>query len=316
MILLLGATGYVGQAFAEELRRRGVSFHALSRKDVDYTRFETFFPWLQKNRPTFVINAAGYTGKPNVDACEEHKADTLLGNVNFPQMMAQCCATLDIPYGQVSSGCIYAGGKVKEGNGWRIERDLNQEKYRQLALEKPDHLKGFVEDDIPNFTFRQPPCSFYSGTKALGEEVLHGVGNGYLWRLRIPFDHRDNPRNYLSKVQNYSKVYDNLNSISHLNDFVSACLDLIERKAPWGTYNVVNPGYVSTRWVVEQIQEILKPNRSFEFWESDEVFYAQAAKTPRSNCLMEPAALESVGIQLRPVEEAVRSALQNWVKLS
>ena len=52
---------------------------------------------------------------------------------------------------------------------------------------------------------------------------MEGVGRGYLWRLRIPFDEFDNPRNYLSKVQNYAKVYDNVNSISHRGDFVSAC---------------------------------------------------------------------------------------------
>ena len=40
MILLLGATGYVGQAFASELRRRGHSFIPLTRKAIDYTRFE------------------------------------------------------------------------------------------------------------------------------------------------------------------------------------------------------------------------------------------------------------------------------------
>lgn len=314
MILVLGATGYVGQAFVEELQRRGRSYRALSRSEVDYTRFNELYPYLKEHRPAFIVNAAGYTGKPNVDACEDHKADTLLGNVNFPQMLAQCCATLGIPYGQVSSGCIYSGGKVREDGGWRIERDLNQEKYRRIALETPDQLAGFVEEDEPNFTFRTPPCSFYSGTKALGEEVLAGVGEGYLWRLRIPFDHRDNPRNYLSKIQNYAKVYDNLNSISHLGDFVGACLDLYEKKAPWGTYNVVNPGYVSTRWVVEQIQNILKPNRPFEFWASDEEFYAQAAKTPRSNCIMEAGKLESVGIRLRPVEEAVHDSLKNWSK--
>ena len=30
---------------------------------------------IRETKPTFLINAAGYTGKPNVDACEKHKAD-------------------------------------------------------------------------------------------------------------------------------------------------------------------------------------------------------------------------------------------------
>ncbi|HEY4952344.1 MAG TPA: sugar nucleotide-binding protein, partial [Verrucomicrobiae bacterium] len=80
MILLLGASGYIGEAFAKELRRRKTDFVSLSRKQMDYTRFDTLLEFLEAKKPEFVINAAGYTGKPNVDACELHKADTLQGN--------------------------------------------------------------------------------------------------------------------------------------------------------------------------------------------------------------------------------------------
>ena len=76
--------------------------------------------------------------------------------------------------------------------------------------------------------------------------------------MRIPFDEFDGARNYLSKVQRYAKVYDNVNSISHRADFVKACLDLWERRAPFGTYNVTNPGFVTTRHVVELIEKILQ----------------------------------------------------------
>jgi len=40
MILLLGGTGYIGQAFASELQRRNKQFISLSRSEVDYTRFD------------------------------------------------------------------------------------------------------------------------------------------------------------------------------------------------------------------------------------------------------------------------------------
>ena len=53
------------------------------------------------------------------------------------------------------------------------------------------------------FLFVRPPCSFYSGTKALGEEVLEGAENCFVWRLRIPFNHEPSPRNYLQKLLNY-----------------------------------------------------------------------------------------------------------------
>jgi len=58
MILLLGATGYIGQAFARALRRRKDSFIPLSRNAFDYTRFEFLFDYVRKIGPDLVINAA------------------------------------------------------------------------------------------------------------------------------------------------------------------------------------------------------------------------------------------------------------------
>jgi dTDP-4-dehydrorhamnose reductase len=133
-----------------------------------------------------------------------------------------------------------------------------------------------------------------------------------VWRLRIPFDDEDNARNYLSKIQRYSKVYDNVNSLSHRGDFARACLDLWELKAPFGTYNVTNPGFVTTRQVVQMIQRIRKPQRTFEYWADDDEFYRTAAQTPRSNCVLDVAKLLATGVSLRPVANALEDSLANW----
>ncbi|HEX3797843.1 MAG TPA: sugar nucleotide-binding protein [Verrucomicrobiae bacterium] len=312
MILLLGATGYIGEAFARELRQRNQAFTALSRRDVDYTRFDVLLEYLRSARPAFLVNAAGYTGKPNVDACETAQADTLQGNTLLPATIAHACEATNTPWGHVSSGCIFAGAKVNRNGHLTVEKDLTRPELKDLAAKNPSAILGFTETDEPNFSFRRPPCSFYSGTKALGEEAIHGIGQGYVWRLRIPFDEVDNARNYLSKVQRYPKVYDNVNSISHRADFVKACLDLWKLRAPFGIYNVTNPGFVTTRQVVEKVERILKPARHFEFWESDEEFYRVAAKTPRSNCVMDAAKLLGAGVKIRPVDEALDDSLMNW----
>jgi dTDP-4-dehydrorhamnose reductase len=312
MILLLGASGYIGKAFVHELTRCKTDFIPLTRQQVDYTRFEALLEFLKTKKPAFVINAAGYTGKPNVDACELHKADTLQGNSLFPQTVAQACATVGIPWGHISSGCIYSGAKIVEDGKVRAEKDFTKPELRALVEKSPQSIQGFTETDIPNFSFRDGPCSFYSGTKALGEEAIAGIGQSYVWRLRIPFDEFDNARNYLSKVQRYPKVYDNVNSISHRADFVKACLDTWELRAPFGIYNVTNPGFVTTRHVVEQIEKILKPAKKFEFWASDEEFYKVAAKTPRSNCVMDTTKLLAAGVKIRGVEEALEDSLKNW----
>ncbi len=312
MILLLGAAGYIGVAFANELLRRKKEFVPLSRQQADYTRFDILLAFLISKRPEFVINCAGYTGKPNVDACEIAKADTLMGNTLLPQTIAQACSAANIPWGHVSSGCIFSGAKIVENGHPRVEKDMTRPEARALVENSPEKIQGFTEADTPNFSFRDLPCSFYSGSKALGEEAIAGAGHGYVWRLRIPFDEFDNSRNYLSKLQRYPKIYDNVNSISHRGDFVRACLDLWEKRAPFGTYNVTNRGFVTTRQAVALIEKILKPGRKFEFWKDDNEFYRQAAKTPRSNCVMDVSKLLAAGVPMRDVHEALEDSLKNW----
>ena len=312
MIVLLGASGYIGEAFERVIRERGYPLTPVSRKYLDYTRFEALVDFIKTVKPSLLINAAGYSGKPNVDACETARAETLAGNTLLPQTIAHACAVTGTPWGHVSSGCIYSGAKIVLNGQIRAEKDFTKPELRHLAESDPSAVRGYTETDEPNFSFRDLPCSFYSGTKALAEEAIVGVGQSYIWRLRIPFDEIDHSRNYLSKVQRYEKVYDNVNSISHRGDFAKACLDLWQARAPFGIYNVTNPGYITTREVVEMIQRILKPKRQFEFWASDDEFYKFGAITPRSNCVMDMKKLLSTGIKLRPVDEALEDVLRNW----
>jgi dTDP-4-dehydrorhamnose reductase len=312
MIVLLGASGYIGEAFARELQSRGSPFIPLSRRNVDYTKFVELLRFLRETKPTFLVNAAGFTGRPNVDACEIAKADTVAGCVLLPEVIAQACEVAGIPWGHVSSGCIYSGAKIIEAGKARVEKDMTHPELRMLVEKKPECIYGFTENDTPNFSFRDLPCSFYSGCKALAEEAIAETSRHYSWRLRIPFDEWDSPRNYLSKVQRYSKVYDNVNSVSHRGEFVRACLDLWERRAPFGVYNVTNPGFITTRRVVELVQAVLRPSRSFEFWNNDEEFYRVAAKTPRSNCVLDVSKLLATGVQIRPVEDAIEASLREW----
>ncbi|HVT73395.1 MAG TPA: sugar nucleotide-binding protein [Lacunisphaera sp.] len=288
MILLLGGSGYVGQAYQALLTQRGLAFRNLRRAECDYANGKTLEALLRREKPEFLINAAGYTGKPNVDACEVHKAECLFGNAVLPGVIAAACAAAGVPWGHVSSGCIYNGAK-------------------------PDG-SGFREDDPPNFTFRSPPCSFYSGTKALGEEVLAGAPEVYVWRLRIPFNEVDNPRNYLTKLLRYPTLLEATNSISQLEEFCAATLACWEKRVPFGTYNVTNPGHVTTHEIVELIRRTGVANREFRFFRDEADFMAKAAKTPRSNCVMDSSKLASVGITLTEVHAAVERDLRRWTR--
>lgn len=286
MIIILGGSGYVGSAYQEMLRSRGIDYINLARADVDYTDTATLLAFLRKHKPKFLINAAGYTGKPNVDACEQDKANCLFGNAVLPDRVAQACAEAGVPWGHVSSGCIFTGAR-------------------------PDG-SGFTEEDPPNFTFRQNNCSFYSGSKALGEEVLEKYENVYLWRLRIPFNNEDNPRNYITKLLRYEKLLDATNSISHLGEFVASTFACFEKGVPFGTYNVTNPGSVTARQIIELVKKHGISDKNFSFFQNEAEFMQKAASTPRSNCVMDSSKLASVGIEMSPVVECLARCLENW----
>jgi UDP-glucose 4,6-dehydratase len=60
------------------------------------------------------------------------------------------------------------------------------------------------------------------------------------------------------------------------------------------------------------IEKFLKPARKFGFWSGDEEFYHFAAKTPRSNCVMDVSKLLAAGVKIRPVGEALEDSLKKW----
>ncbi len=287
MIVLLGASGYIGSAFLKRLAVHNIECMAVSRRQIDYTQPHLLQNLLRSIPVDFLINCSGYTGRPNVDGCELNQETCFRANVDLPVTIANVCNELKLCWGHVSSGCIYNGSS---------SRDL-----------------GFTEDDTPNFSFDSPPCSFYSGTKALSESKLTGFENIYLWRPRMPFSHIDGPRNYLSKLLRYERLLNVTNSISHLDEFVDACIECWLRRVPTGTYNVVNSGAVTTVEIVESIQRILRPGKDFQFFLDEMQFMREAAIAPRSNCILDNRKLLSVGIRMRSAHDAIEEALMHWL---
>ena len=284
MIILLGKTGFIGSQVLESVNQAGLKISGISRNDIDYYNYTELRNFLSEVNASFLINCAGFTGKPNVDACETAKYECLQGNAILPGIIREVCEDLKIPWGHVSSGCIYSGRRP-DGGGWR-------------------------EDDEPNFSFRSPPCSFYSGTKALGEEVLEGAENCFVWRLRIPFNHESSPRNYLQKLLNYENLLEAENSVSHLEEFCQKCIECFTKDVEPGIYNMTNPGSITTSQVTEWMIEEGLTDKQFNFFKSEEEFMEKAAKTPRSNCVLDTSKAEKAGIAMRPVEEAMIDSIR------
>ena len=286
MIIVLGGSGYIGAKLVDALTSRGDNFMTLTRSSCDYYDVPTLSAVLADTDAKFLINAAGFTGRPNVDACEYQKADCLLGNAVLPGRIRQACEATSTPWIHVSSGCIYTGSRM-DG-------------------------QGFTERDTPNFCFRTDNCSFYSGTKALGEEVLSDARDCYVLRLRIPFDNVDSPRNYLSKLIRYERLLDARNSLTDLGEFARACLHCIDDRPTPGIYNATNSGSVSTREVVDLIRVNGVSDKTFQFFESEAEFMQEAAETPRSNCILDNRKAIAAGFPLTEVTESLNRAMREW----
>ena len=283
-VAVIGSRGFVGKVFTDALGASDCTVIKVLRSKLNIFNSLELREVLRIKGVQLLINCAGFTGKPNVDACESAKYASLQGNAVLPGILREVCEDLNIPWGHVSSGCIYSGRR-EDGGGWS-------------------------EEDEPNFSFRSPPCSFYSGTKALGEEVLEGAENCFVWRLRIPFNHEPSPRNYLQKLLNYENLLEAENSVSHLEEFCQKCIECFTKEVEPGIYNMTNPGSINTRQVTEWMIDEGLTDKQFKFFDSEDDFMSKAAIAPRSNCVLDTTKAEKAGIGMRPVEEAMIDSIR------
>lgn len=267
-VVLFGAKGYLGEHF------RRVYPDAVC-PSVDIADRSAVAAVLDTEKPDVVINAAGKTGRPNVDWCEDHKEETLHANVTGPLVLLEECRARGIYWVHLSSGCIYTGDNGGE---------------------------GFTEDDEPNFS-----GSFYSRTKAWSEQILKEFPVLIL-RLRMPFDNSINERSLLMKIRKFSKVNEVKNSVTYLPDFIEAARMLIERRKT-GIFNVVNPGSMSPYSIIELYRNIVDSNHQVERLPLEQL--GQVSKAGRSNCTLSINKLEKEGIKMRPVSEAVTMAWES-----
>jgi len=283
VILIFGENGYVSKRFQSFFDYKKVQYKAVSLKECDV--LHKVGQSIIKHKPTFIINAIGYTGKPNVDACEDNKEECLIVNVQIANNIANACRHYDIPFGHVSSGCIY--------------NSINENKV-------------YDENDEPNFSFPNNNCSYYSGCKALAEKNIQSVWEkSYLWRLRMPFNHLPSSKNFISKILEYNKVISLPNSLTNIDEFVQACYYSIIKNVPYGTYNIVNPDAITAKEILEICKEYNLTKKEYNYFETLEEF-TKIVKTPRSNCVLSSDKIMNEGFGLLSSKESVRKALSVW----
>ena len=148
--LIYGKTGWIGGLLGQICEKQGIAF------EYGKGRLEDRSSLLQDIltvKPTHVFNAAGVTGRPNVDWCESHKTETIRANVAGTLTLADVCREHSLLLMNFATGCIF-------------EYDENHPLGSGI---------GFKEEDTPNFT-----GSFYSKTKAMVKS------HDFMYNIRFP----------------------------------------------------------------------------------------------------------------------------------
>jgi dTDP-4-dehydrorhamnose reductase len=248
--------------------------------DVDALDLPAIRRELAEKKPEVVINAAGITGRPNIDWCEDHRAETVAGNVTVPLNILEACQENGLYMVHFGSGCIF------QGNG-------------------PDD-KGFKEDDEAS------PPSFYSWTKFWADSILRHFPVLIL-RLRMPIDVEPNPRNLINKLIKYTQVWDPQNSLTVIPDLLEVVKVLSDKKKT-GIYHVANPGTISPADIVELYQKIVDPGHKFEKISVEDLYSRGLAKAERSNTILNTDKLKAEGINLKPIEERTIEVMEEYKK--
>lgn len=269
--LIFGRSGWLAQKFNNFLEDSLIS-------QVDITDLPALRKELAEKKPEIVINAAGITGRPNIDWCEEHKIETVAGNVTGPLNILQACQEQGVYWVHLGSGCVFQG-------------------------EGPDG-QGFKEDDPAS------PPSFYSWTKYWVDQILKNFPI-LIVRLRLPIDNQPNPRNLIDKLARYPQIVDVENSITVIPDFLEATKKLIEKRKT-GVYHLVNPGTIKHSEIMELYKKIINPSHQYKLISIEELYQKGLAKAERSNCFLNTDKLQKEGIVLKPIKERIVEIMEEY----
>jgi dTDP-4-dehydrorhamnose reductase len=280
-ILVLGK-GYIGNYLVSGNSKHDITH--LSKTNLDYSDPTVFVKFLQKeskypkNQFDWIINCSGYTGRPNVEACETDKENCYHYNVTVPLFITKVANLLKIPIIHVGSGCIYDG-----------------------------YLKDFNEKDLPNFGADSQMSSFYSKTKDAFEKLSAHLDR-YIFRIRIPFNGVPEPKNYLWKLLNYNNLISQQNSITNVDDLVDFVYKFIEEKRPLGIYNVTNKGSIEAKEVVDILKSHDLCNADWNFVSIKNANF----KVGRSNCILDTSKIETMGLALPEVKNSIEKAIKEY----
>jgi dTDP-glucose 4,6-dehydratase len=305
-ILVYGHAGWIGTQFVDLLQKEkekekytndAIDF-VLGKSRVDDT--PELCKELDKVAPSHVISfigrthgIIGTTKYTTIDYLEQpgKLVENVKDNLFSPISLALECKERNIHYSYLGTGCIFSY--------------KNMEAIINPNLHQNNLDKGFNEDDIPNFF-----GSGYSIVKGFTDRLMHQLsGNVLNLRIRMPIVASECPRNFITKIVNYSKVCSVPNSMSVLDELLPIVIKMLKSHLV-GTINLTNPGVISHNEILEMYQKHVDPQFTWNNFSVEE--QRKILACDRSNNYLDTTALETFAPEVRCIKDAIEDTIKNY----
>lgn len=272
-----GKTGWIGQKLVNLLEAQNHVVYCAESRLENRADIEKE---IAEIRPDYILNAAGVTGRPNVDWCEDHKHETIRANVIGTLNLVDVAFLHNIPVTSFGTGCI----------------------YQYDATHPMGSGLGFTEEDEPNFA-----GSFYSKTKIVVDKLLRFYPNVLNLRLRMPISSDLHHRSLITKIIKYQKVVNIPNSMTILDDLLPISIEMTLRGLH-GTYNFTNPGVISHNEILALYKRYIDPDFTWVNFTVEE--QNAILKAERSNNELDASKLLAEFPDIPPIQKSIHGVFQ------
>lgn len=278
--LIYGYNGWIGGQIRELLEYYDETcIEGKSRADS----YRTTYSEISTIKPDRIVCTLGRTSGPecsNIDYLElpNKLQENMRDNLHAPINLAMISKELGIHMTYIGTGCIY--------------------EYDDTHTE--ENLKGFTENDIPNFKGSQ-----YSAVKGVTDQLISKFSTVLNCRIRMPISEEIHPRNFITKITKYKKVISVPNSMTVLPELLPIMIDMAKNKVT-GCVNMTNPDVISHQEILDMYKQYVDPTYQYDLMTYEELSKYTCAQ--RSNNCLDTSLLTSM-YKVVPIKEAVKCVL-------
>lgn len=278
-ILLLGATGMFGTAVEAACERNNIDCIGLGHSRLDIKNFKNAEKLIDEHSFDVLINSIAVIG---MNICQNNPVEVFDVNSFAVYHLARYCQLKEITFVQLSSHAVFDG--LKDGY--------------------------YTEQDLP------APLNIYSSSKYLAEVFAASFcQKHYVVRCPTMFGPRRNKNlgfvdKIVEKIRNKEELRiadDKIDSMTYALDAAEQLLDMLVRKAPYGTYHLANAGMASYYDFVHELVRLLGAQAELKRAKDSEfnAFGYKPLKTALRSIKLEP---------MRFWKDALSEYVENYLK--